>query len=108
MSRFFHWYTSLTQSDVNWTTVGIVALFVAVLFLYVENWLARGREDRLDDEVRLLKLQVQNLQKLDTFSSKTVVMPAPTIQVQDSDLIFDPPPSDRYRHLFIGKPPISK
>jgi hypothetical protein len=108
MSRFFHWYTSLTWSDVKWDAVVMVALAVSILFLYVDNWKTRGREDSRDDEVRLLKLQIENLQKSDTFASKTQVMPSPTIQAQDSDLIFDPPASDRYRHLFIGKPPISK
>jgi hypothetical protein len=108
MSRFFHWYTSLTESDVDWNAVVLVALAVSILFLYVDAWRTRGREDARDDEVRLLKIQIANLQKSDTFAAKTQVMCSPTIQVQDSDLIFEPPASDLYRQRFLSKPPVSK
>jgi hypothetical protein len=75
MSRFFHWYTALTDSDVNWTKVVLVALTVSILVCYVEAWLSREREDKRDDEVRMLRLQVENLIRSNPNLSKTVRAP---------------------------------
>lgn len=98
----------MLHSEVNWDTVHKVLMYIGLLVVVVDAYLTRGREDRRDDEVRLLKLQVANLQKLDKYSSKTLVQVAPTIQVQDSDLMFDPPASESYRRFFTSTPPVSK
>jgi hypothetical protein len=99
MSRFFHWYAALTWSDVNWTKVVLVALTVSILVCYVEAWLARAREDRRDDEVRMLRLQVENLIRCNPNLSKTVR--APMVKQTSEDW------GDDFRKTTV-LPPISK